>query len=163
DDSLAARHGGGQCIVGAKFDTAAQLQHSPVAHAAYVVRRCKSDVAGDQHDSAHMLYANVGHISVVDGIGALARHSDYDFLDFLPVDALLADEVVQRIEGRLDRRAHGPALDVGMHDVIRNTESMNQHRGIRLAAIGYEKIALAREHVVDARASTGDPRERVAP
>src|SRR5437867_2496274 len=62
DDSLAARHGGGQCIVGAKFDTTAQRQYSTVAHAPYVVRGCEGDVAVDQHDSAHMLYADVGHI-----------------------------------------------------------------------------------------------------
>ena len=105
-----------------------------------------------------MLHADVGHVAVVDGVRALVRHPHHDFLDVCRFDLVLEDEIAQRIEGRLDRRAHRPALDVRIHDLVVGAESASQHRGIRLAAVGHEEAALTREHVIDTRETMGDHR-----
>ncbi len=86
-----------------KLDTAAQRQHFPVAHALLVVGRCEGDLDVNQHDGAHMLHADIGHSAVIDSIRALVRHSHDESLDVFRFDLLLADEIEQRIEGRLNR------------------------------------------------------------
>ena len=72
------------------------------------------------------------------------------------LNLMLADEIEQRIEGCLDRRAHRPTLDVGIHDFVDLAEAPGQHGGIRLAAVGHEEVPLAREYVIDPREAIGD-------
>ena len=73
---------------------------------------------------------------------------------------MLTDDIGQRIQGCLDRRAHRPALDVGIHDFVGGAEAVYEHVGIRLAAVGHEEVSLAGEHVIDAGESMGNHRGR---
>ena len=127
-------------------------------HALLVVRRLEGDVAVEQHHGAHVLHADVGHVAVVDGIRALVRDRTTSFSTSAALMLVLADQLEQPVERRLDRRAHRPALDVGVHDFVdlRRGRCTRQLRLRRFAdaarlVVGDEEIALAGEHVLDRR------------
>jgi hypothetical protein len=57
----------------------------------------------------------------------------------------------QRVERRLDRRSHGPFLDVRFLHLVALAEFFDKPRRIGLRRIGHEKIVSARQNVVHSR------------
>ena len=103
-----------------------------------------------------MLHADVGHVAVIGGLRALVRDPHHDMFDLFGLDPVRPDEIEQGVEGRLDRRADRPALDVSVHDLVGGAELAHQFIRIRLAAVGDEEVALAGEDVLHPGEAGGD-------
>jgi len=87
----------------AQLDPAAQIEHLAILHALFIVRRFERDKAVEQHDSAHVLHADIRHMAIVNRVRALMRNPHHHALDVLRFELVLVDEIEQRIERRLYR------------------------------------------------------------
>ena len=124
------------------------------------MRRLEGDEAVKQHHGAHVLHADVRHVAVVDGVGALVRNTHHQPFDLSGLDLVLADQVEQAVERGLDRRTDRPALDIGVHDFVGRAEPADEYFRLGGAAVRDEEIALPGEHVFDRRKTVRDHRGR---
>ena len=89
-----------------------------ILHARRIVRRPKRDGLVNQHDGNQMLKADVRDLSIVDNRCLGGRDADDDLLHLFRAELMTLEQGVQGVEGRLNRRADRPFLDVGPRDFV---------------------------------------------
>jgi hypothetical protein len=90
------------------------------------VRGFKRRGAVHQHDGDHVLKRDVGHVPIVHDLRFGMRHTDDHFLHIVGLHRALLEDVVHRVERRLDRGADRPLFDVGPGDFESLTEPLDE-------------------------------------
>ncbi len=111
--------------------------------------------AVQQHHRHHVLQADVGHVAVVHHRGDRRRHPHAHLAHLIRRKRCAGTDRGHGIERRLDRRADGPFLDVGLGDLVALAQLLDQTLRVRLRRIGLEKIVRAGKNVVDAVPARG--------
>ena len=111
------RDAGGQLTlqfgVGNELYLGALLEDRRILHARLIVRGFERSCFVDQHDRDHVLHTNVGHFAIVHERGFAGGDPHRDRLHLIGFEGPPFENDLQRIERSLNRRAHGPLLDIG--------------------------------------------------
>ena len=90
----------------------------------------------DQHHGQHVLKANVGNVAVVHDAGLICRQVHGDLLHLVRLERALLANILQSIERSLNRRTHGPLLDISADDLVAFAQLVDESRGISLRQAG---------------------------
>src|SRR4029077_893881 len=118
DHGFPARHQFFELLVVNQFHFGALVQHRRVLHARELVRRFERDGLVDEHDGHQVLEAYIGDFAVVDDGGFVGRHARDHLFHLVGGEMLALDQIVERVERRLNGRADGPLLHVGASDLV---------------------------------------------
>ena len=69
------------------------------------------------------------------------RHANHDVLHLIGVERTAAQQVVERVERRLDRRTHGPLLDVGPRHFVALAQRSTSTAGLAVGAFASKKLS----------------------
>ena len=106
-----------------------------VLHARLVVRGVERGRLVDQHHRDHVLKADVRNVAVVhDGADASGRGERRRPSHRSASNGRLLADVFDRVERRLNRRADGPLLDIGVDDFVPLAKLVDQQQPDRPSA-----------------------------
>ena len=111
--------------VGNQLHFGALFEDGGILHARLIVCGFKRSCFVDQHHRDHVLHTNVRHFAIVHQRRFAAGDANRDGLNLIRLEGAPSENVLERVERSLNRRPHGPLLDIGARDFVAFAELLD--------------------------------------